>query len=53
MNPQETLHREKLCSQVPRQVIWRGRRKNDENQRNWTHKEDAMRLGQGNIEGCT
>jgi len=32
--PQETLQWEELCSQVPRQVIWRRRPKNDENRRN-------------------
>jgi len=42
--PHETLQWEKFCSQVPRQVIWRRRPKNDENRRNWAHEAKAMRL---------
>jgi len=32
--PHETLHRKEFCFQVPRQVIWRRRPKNDEDWRN-------------------
>jgi len=42
--PHETLHREEFCFHVPRQVTWRRRPKNDENQRNWAQEGNVMRL---------
>jgi len=50
--PQETLQWKEFCSQVPRQIIWRRRLKNDENWKNWGQKEDAMRLEHGKIARC-
>jgi len=51
--PQETLHREEFCSQIPRQVIWRQRPKNDENRRNWAQEATTVRLGHGKKLPCT
>ena len=44
--PQKTLQWEEYCSQVPWQVIWRRRPKNDENRRNWAQESISMRLEQ-------